>query len=161
MTGRPPFQAASTVDTLKQVLDQEPVSPRELNPSISRDLETIVLKCLDKPADRRYASAQELGDDLNRYLEGRPIEARPVGRSEHIWRWCRRNPTVAVLAGTVFGVLIAGIATSSYFAATASRDAKSAVEALDQAESQRHIAEGVNKFFSDDVIGLASPFRFK
>jgi tetratricopeptide (TPR) repeat protein/tRNA A-37 threonylcarbamoyl transferase component Bud32 len=161
MTGRPPFQAASTVDTLKQVLEQAPVSPRALNSSISRDLETIVLKCLDKPAARRYASARELGDDLNRYLEGRPIKARPVGRGEHVWRWCCRNPAVAALVGLVFGVLIAGIITSSYFAATASHEAKVAVEALDQAESQRHIAEGVNKFFADDVIGLASPLRFK
>ncbi|MHB8974226.1 MAG: serine/threonine-protein kinase [Pirellulaceae bacterium] len=99
VTGRPPFQAASPVDTLLQVLELDPVSPRTLNPRIPRDLETITLKCLEKEPPRRYASAGEFADELQRFLDGDPIRARPVSRTERVWRWCRRNPARALAAG--------------------------------------------------------------
>jgi WD40 repeat protein/tRNA A-37 threonylcarbamoyl transferase component Bud32 len=105
LTGRPPFQAASAMDTLRQVIDKEPVAPRQLNSAVSRDLETVCLKCLRKEPDRRYASADELAEDLRRFLDGEPVRARPAGRSERLWRWCRRNPVLAATAGT------AGLAT--------------------------------------------------
>ena len=92
LTGRPPFQGTSTLETLDQVRGQNPVPPRRLNPKIPRDLETIALKCLEKNPFRRYASAEALAGDLRRWLDGKPISARPVSPIEHAWRWCRRRP---------------------------------------------------------------------
>jgi formylglycine-generating enzyme required for sulfatase activity len=98
LTGHPPFQAATPLETLKQVIEREPVALRQLNAAIPRDLETIALKCLEKSVPRRYASAQALAEDLRRYLAGRPIVARPVSHWERGWRWCRRQPVLAGLA---------------------------------------------------------------
>ena len=101
MTGRPPFQADNHLDTLLQVLEQEPVSPRQLNRKVPQDLETICLKCLRKDPARRYPSARELAADLDCWLSNLPIKARPVGRAERCWRWCRRNPIGATLSATI------------------------------------------------------------
>jgi serine/threonine protein kinase/WD40 repeat protein/tetratricopeptide (TPR) repeat protein len=98
LTGRPPFQSASAVETIKQLLETPPVSPRVLNPAIDRDLETICLKCLEKKATHRYQSAQEFADELDRYLAGEPIRARRIGVLGKSWRWVRRRPLVAALA---------------------------------------------------------------
>ncbi|MGO9112123.1 MAG: WD40 repeat domain-containing serine/threonine protein kinase, partial [Thermoguttaceae bacterium] len=117
LAGRPPFQAATPLETLRQVIEREPVALRQLNPGVPRDVETMVLKCLEKPISRRYVTAQALAEDLWRYLQGRPIVARPVGRWEHAWRWCRRQPVVAGLIAAVAVTLAAGIVVSSLFAA--------------------------------------------
>ena len=124
LSGRPPFQAATPLETMHQVLEREPVVLRKLNAAVPRDLETIVLKCLEKLAPRRYATAQALADDLRRFLAGRPIAARPVGGWEHAWRWCRRQPVVAGLIAAVVLVLVAGTVISSLFAARAYRQAQ-------------------------------------
>jgi WD40 repeat protein/predicted Ser/Thr protein kinase len=108
LTGRAPFLGQSVQDTLTQVLQKDPVAPRLLVPRVPRDLETICLKCLQKEPQRRYQSAQELADELDRFLARRPICARPVNRAEKLWRWCRRQPAVASLAGTAALLLAAG-----------------------------------------------------
>jgi serine/threonine protein kinase len=97
LTGRPPFQGVNVLETLVQVRGQEPVPVRQLQAGVPRDLETITLKCLQKEPHRRYASADELADDLARLLAGRPVRARPVGPIGRGWRWGRRNPAVAAL----------------------------------------------------------------
>ena len=96
-TGRPPFQAASPLDTLMQVLEKEPVPPRQLNPAMDEDLQTICLKCLEKNPESRYATSRELVEELDRYLNGEPIIARPIGRAQRAWRWCKRKPAAAGL----------------------------------------------------------------
>src|SRR5262249_17364059 len=93
ITTRAPFAAATTAETLRLVLEREPVRPRALNPAIPRDLETICLKCLDKDPARRYRSARELSDELDRFLHGVPIVARPISPLAQTLRWCRRHPT--------------------------------------------------------------------
>jgi WD40 repeat protein len=108
VTGRPPFQAASAMQTLFQVVAAEPVSPRRLNPAVDRDLETIILKCLEKDRARRYASAAAFGMELRRYLSGEPIQARPVRSVERAIKWSRRRPDLAALGSTLAVVLIGG-----------------------------------------------------
>jgi WD40 repeat protein len=113
LTGRPPLQAATPLDTVLLVLNSEPVSPRLLAPKLNRDLETICLKCLEKERRRRYQSAQELADDLDRYLNRKPILARPINQVNRAWRWCRRNPWQTVATASL--VLLAVMASLSAF----------------------------------------------
>src|SRR5262249_58217004 len=87
-----------------EILSRERLPPRQRNDQVPNDLQTITLKCLAKEPSRRYRSAGELAADLRRWLAGEPIHARPVGRAERLWRWCRRNPLPAGLAATGAGV---------------------------------------------------------
>jgi tetratricopeptide (TPR) repeat protein len=111
LTGRPPFRAATVIETLDQVRSQEPVPPGRLQPGVPRDLQTICLKCLEKAPARRYASAEELADDLGRFQRGEPIRARPVSWRERGWKWARRKPALAallVVSGLSLATLVAG-----------------------------------------------------
>ncbi len=107
LTGRPPFQGVPVSETLRQVVEDDVVQPRTLSPALDRDVETICLKCLEKDQDRRYQTTDELTADLDAWLGGRPIAARPVSKPERIYRWCRRNPWPTVL-GVVMLVALAG-----------------------------------------------------
>lgn len=97
LTGRPPFRGESDLDTLQLVQNTEPVPPRHLRPKLPRDIETICLKCLDKDPARRYKSAGDLRDDLKRFLNDEPVQARRISRTARFGRWCRRRPAVASL----------------------------------------------------------------
>ena len=117
LTGRAPFQGATPLATLAQVRDEEPVPPRRLRPSLSRDLETICLKCLEKEPDRRYSSAGALADDLHRFLEGKPTQARPIPVWQRLARSARRHPA-RVGWGLAAAVLLGLLLTAwSYFRA--------------------------------------------
>lgn len=109
LTGQPPFRAATTVETVLQVVGQEPVSIRQLQPQTSVDLVTICHKCLQKEPHKRYGSASELADDLRRFQVGEPILARPVGWLERSWRWCRRHPAIAVVSAAALLFLVGGL----------------------------------------------------
>ena len=98
LTGRPPFKGETDLETLRLVSDQEPPPPRALRPALPRDLETITLKCLEKGPARRYSSASDLTQDLQRFLDGRAVQARPVPAWEHARKWARRRPIHAALA---------------------------------------------------------------
>jgi serine/threonine-protein kinase len=107
LTGRPPFRAETAVETALQVLNEEPVRPGRLRPGLPRDLETVCLKCLEKDPRRRFASAEDLADDLRHFQEGKPVRARPVGVVGRAARWCRLRPAVAaLLAGLVLGFVL-------------------------------------------------------
>jgi serine/threonine protein kinase len=118
LTGERPFRGNVRM-LLKQVVEDEPPSPRKLNGRIERDMETICLKCLEKDPNRRYGSAQEVVEELKRFLNGESIRARPVGPVTRGWRWCRRNPLVATLAtSTILGLSFGLVATSVAYVRT-------------------------------------------
>jgi serine/threonine protein kinase/tetratricopeptide (TPR) repeat protein len=107
LASRPPFKAGNPIDTIRQVIEQEPVPPRQLEPGVPRDLETICLKCLQKDPARRYASATELADDLRRFLNDEPIRARPTPAWERAWKWSKRRPTLVALLGVSVAAAVA------------------------------------------------------
>jgi WD40 repeat protein len=171
VTGRPPFQAARVAETLNQVIHQEPVPPRQLNPAIDRDLETITLKCLHKEPTRRYRTAAELADDLRRYLHDEPIRARRTGPAERLWRWGRRNPLVASLAGAVILLVLFLLALTSigyWNVSQAWQEAKDQRDQtremlrtalLDQAKAQRLSAEAGRRWSALDALRRAAEIR--
>ncbi len=142
LTGRPVFQAATPLETLRQVLDEEPVDPCALNRDIDKDLSTICLKCLQKSPTNRYESALDLANELQRYLSGSPIHARPLGPLARVWRWSRRNRLVATLAVAATVGLVGGLATTTvaYFQTAAAHQRSE--------ESFRQAIGMINVFFT-------------
>ncbi len=115
LTARPPFLAPTPIETLLQVCEKEPLPPRKLTPWITRDLETICLKCLEKEPHRRYPSAGSLADDLARFLRHEPISARRITTLERSVRWARRRPAIALLASIILvGCVVAGSVFGGY-----------------------------------------------
>jgi tetratricopeptide (TPR) repeat protein/tRNA A-37 threonylcarbamoyl transferase component Bud32 len=133
LTGDAPFCGPTPLETVLQVLNRESPSPRSVNPAVDRDLETICLKCLEKDAERRYPSAEALAEDLDRWLHGEPIQARPVSRLERGWRWCRRKPAQAGLIG-VATLLLLVTAVGAPVVALQEFDRRQTAEKLAQTE---------------------------
>jgi formylglycine-generating enzyme required for sulfatase activity len=131
LTGRPPFEGPQHV-VLVGVLSDEPVPPSRLVPKVPADLETICLKCVSKEPARRYASAEELANDLRRYQAGEPIRARPVGAVERTWKWARRRPALAALLGVVLLALV-GLTALSAVALDRERKARQEAEKASKA----------------------------
>src|SRR5262249_47872080 len=157
LTGQVPFRGTTSFETMQQVLTREPVPPRRLVPGLSRDLETICLKCLHKEPARRYASAQALADDLARWQRGEPIQARPVGRLERGWRWCRRNKAVASLLGAVAASLLLGTGVATWFAVEARTKAEAEAKAKGEAEQQLEVAR--SHLFTAQLMRVAAIYE--
>jgi serine/threonine protein kinase len=149
LTGDRPFRGNRRM-LLLQVLQDEPRPPRQLNDKLPRDLETICLKAMAKAPARRYATARELAEDLERYLHGEPIHARPVGRAERVTRWCRRNPVpasllLAVSLGSAFGLWHLSRLSRSLVSSTA----------LESAAQLSEVLEAVNHLYTSEVVDRA------
>lgn len=161
LTGELPFQGVVRM-TLLAVLHKDPPQPRQYNDEIPRDLETIVLKAMSKDRDKRYATADDFADDLQRWQNGEPIHARPVGKAERFWRWCKRNPWVAGLS-TAVALLLTTVTIGSVIASVnLSTARKRAEQAATAAEAQRDqafetlnsLVYEVNEKFEDDVTDV-------
>lgn len=127
LTGRPPFQGVTTMETLAQVVRLDPVPVSRLNPGVPLDLETICLKCLNKEPGRRYESAGDLAADLRRFLNGEPIKARPLTSMQRMARWCRRNPLAAGLSCALLVGLMGGLVVVTHLYLRAERHLKDAL----------------------------------
>lgn len=160
LTAKAPFTRDSVVETLDAVRHVEPDRPSKITSAIPRDLETICLKCLEKDPARRYASARALADDLNAWLESRPIAARRVRAAERTWLWCKRKPALAALVATAGLALIGGGAGIIFVQASANKAlaAKNAALAQANQESEQRFTlamDAIRSFYtgvSDDVM---------
>lgn len=163
LTGRPPFRGVNIPDTLAMVRESDPVPVRALVPSVPVNLESICLKCLQNNPATRYASAAELAEELDAFLDGRPVKARPVGSGEKLIRWCRRKPTIAALSvgmlaafsvGAV-GIFIqwqraeANAVAFQHQAIRAETEAARAAEEAARAEEEAATTAAVNNFVLD------------
>jgi WD40 repeat protein len=153
VTGRPPFKAATQVDTLMQVVHDDPAPPASLNPRVPRDLETVCLKCLQKEPARRYASAGELANDLRRFLDGEPVRARPVGPGGRLVKWARRRPAVAALSALLLAVVVGAFATVLAALHQANEQRKRADEQRRQAEERQEQLRVANEDLTREQLG--------
>jgi WD40 repeat protein/tRNA A-37 threonylcarbamoyl transferase component Bud32 len=140
LTGRPPFQAATALQTLEQVKAADPVPPSRLQPGLPRDAETICLTCLHKDPQRRYPDAAALAEDLDRFLAGRAILARPTGAAERLQKWVRRRPAVALLSSAVVAVSVLGFTLVTWQWRRAEAKAAAEAAANGRAQQARRVA---------------------
>jgi WD40 repeat protein len=161
LTGRPPFRAATLLETLRQVQQDEPVSPSRLQPQLPRDLSTICVKCLEKEPGQRYASAAALAEDVRRFLDGQPVLARPAGRVERALKWARRHPAQA--AAYALALLVLGLGgvggTVTWFWRQAEAAREQADDAREQAEHDREQAVAARQLSIVDRAQLAAALR--
>ena len=151
LTGRPPFLAGTMQETVRLVHETDPIPLRTLNPDVPPDLDTICLKCLEKTPAKRYASAQELADELDRFLKGEPILARPISEAERFVRWGRRHPAIASLAATV---AVALTATSAIFYSSARRIERA------RAEEQRARLVAEEELYASNMLASSLGTNF-
>jgi serine/threonine protein kinase len=158
LTGRPPFFSSSAVETMRQVCDDDPIPPRQLNPQVPRDLETICLKCLKKEADRRYESAAEVAEELGRWLAGDPIVARPMGSIERAVNWVHRRPVIAALSTAVVVALVGGAGVSLHFGLRARENEKQAISYSKSLEGKEtELRKALEAVEENLAIGLLRP----
>jgi tetratricopeptide (TPR) repeat protein len=173
LTGRPPFKAATPMETMMQVISEEPVPPRRFQRAVPAELETICLKCLPKAPAQRYASAAALADDLKHFLNGEPIGARPSTRWEQTVKWAKRKPAAAALIGVsalailaLFGVVL-GFTLKLQAALTATKDQRDLAERREkeadrqraEADQARAVAQAVNDFLQNDLLRQANSYE--
>ncbi|HRY50569.1 MAG TPA: protein kinase [Candidatus Paceibacterota bacterium] len=158
LTGQPVFHADTPLETLRQVIDQEPVKPQVLNPTVDRNLETICLKCLQKEPTQRYASAGALAEDLECWLRAEPIQARRATLVEGIWLWCRRQPVRATLVAALVLVFALGLAGVLWQWQRAERNAQEEVRQRLRAEQNAYAADMnlAQRALQDNNVGLAT-----
>lgn len=159
LTGQPPFRADSAQATLKLVQEGQVRSPRRWQPHLPQDLQAIVLKCLDKDPARRYPSARALAEDLARYLEGRPVQARPLNVVQRSARWARREPRLAATALLAFGLLAGGVVatTQQWYRADRNADTARANEATANARLWDSRNDAVQRFMEEGQDWQAAP----
>ncbi len=141
LVGMPPFRAESPLETLRKLANEEPQRPTRLRPKIPGDLETICLKCLEKSPHRRYATAHELAEELDRFLNFESIRARPIRAPERVWRWCRRKTSLAIAVGLASLAVATTIGLSIFLAFYHYHAAWRIEAALREAEARRRQAD--------------------
>jgi tetratricopeptide (TPR) repeat protein len=149
LTGRPPFRAATMLETLDQVRTQEPVPPRRLQPNVPRDLETICLKCLQKEPQKRYASALELAEDVERFRKNEPIRGRPVPGWERLLKWVRRRPAAAALIVMTAVALLSVVFGALAYLGKRARDAEALARTAQQALADAQRGDEVRQLVHD------------
>jgi len=156
LTGQPPFAGGTTLETVRQVLEKEPKRPSVVNPNTDRDLEVICLKCLDKDPSRRFGSAEALVEDLERWIRGEPIHARPVSAVERAGKWIRRHPRRAGLVGVATAALIGFITLQSVMNVRLQKANEAAVIRAEENRQQlvRHnVDRGIGFMNQGDLAG--------
>lgn len=155
ITTRAPFIGESTAETIRQVIYNEPIAPRALNSAVPQDLETICLKCLEKEPAKRYGSAQQLAEELQRFMEGRPVLARPISRSARVWRWCRRNPLRASVAVLLCVLGFGSVASALGFQAMFQRE-RQLRQQSDEQYVQNLFDRAIQQAEQEPLLGVVS-----
>jgi serine/threonine-protein kinase len=157
LTGRPPFAGDAMLQTLRQVQEQAPEPPNRLNPRVDRDLAMVCLKCLEKDPAGRYGTAEALADDLECWLAGEPVQAWPIGRTQRLWRWCRRKPVLACLLAALVMVFVIGLGAVMLEWQRAEREWVRAEQLTIKAQKERDAAEREARR-ADDNLDVALGF---